>query len=685
VNGEIARRIETEIRPIISSHRHKAPPTNLTSEDLADLAKCWISPEIADAAGLFRVTSVEGRELVGRNGGGDFSGLVFSYIWPPSGQVVLQRLRLDHPPIDAATGKAAHKYLSPHGARNRLYIPPCTAELLTSVQTDIAITEGEKKCLAMWRAACELTNGNGTLSFLPMAVSGVWNWRGTIGIRTNANGERVPEKGVIPDFDCIVWMGRKVTIVFDANAATNDSVRAARRGLAAELTRRGAEVHIADLPSVMGVNGIDDFLAVFGLEKGVALLDQAYRYDWRQELIRSERGKVLPNLANAITALRSAPEWAGALAFDEFSLRVTTVRDIPWGFVAKWSEQDDRLCADWMQHHGIQVSDGEVAKAVETVAREDRAYHPVREYLDNLKWDGIGRLDDWLMLYLGVEQSELARAFGSKWMISAVARVYEPGCKADHVLIVEGPQGAFKSSAFHIIAGDFFTDDVPDLSNKHASLATIGAWIIELPELDAMGRAELSRVKAFMSRATDRFRPPYGRRLIESPRQCVFVGTVNHSEYLRDETGGRRFWPVACGYINLQALRRDRDQLWAEAVARYRKGEHWWLETPAVVQAATEEQEVRYAVDPWEEPISKWLDKNPEPVTTGDLLVSAIQKPAGHWVRGDEMRVAAILRRLGWTKGPREGTGSRRRTYEPPPDRRHTQCSRRRGDEKDDQ
>ena len=194
-------------------------------------------------------------------------------------------------------------------------------------------------------------------------------------------------------------------------------------------------------------------------------------------------------------------------------------------------------------------------------------------------------------------------------------------------------------------------------------MATIGAWVIELPELDAISRAEFSRIKAFMSRAVDRFRPPYGRRLIESPRQCVFVGTVNHGEYLRDETGGRRFWPVTCGQINLEALRRDRDQLWAEAVVRYRKGEHWWLEEPDAVKAAMEEQEFRYSTDPWEEPVAAWLAKGHDAVTTDDVLSNALYKPAGQWTRGDEMRVGAILHRLGWRKGPRRGVGHRRRTY----------------------
>src|SRR5262249_30105315 len=139
--------------------------------------------------------------------------------------------------------------------------------------------------------------------------------------------------------------------------------------------------------------------------------------DWRTDLVRSDRGKVLPVLANGITALRGAPEWVGLLAFDEFSFCVTTLRPTPWGYAGKWDEQCDRLLANWLQHHGIRLSDTEAAKAAEAVGR-DRSYHPVREFLDSLKWDRIGRIDDWLTLYLGVDPSDFVRAVGAKWLIS---------------------------------------------------------------------------------------------------------------------------------------------------------------------------------------------------------------------------------------------------------------------------
>ena len=242
--------------------------------------------------------------------------------------------------------------------------------------------------------------------------------------------------------------------------------------------------------------------------------------------------------------------------------------------------------------------------------------------------------------------------------------IYEPGCQADHVLILEGPQGKGKSTALRILGEPFYSDDIAELGTKDASLGTAGVWIVELPELDAMTRAEVSKIKSFVSRRTDRFRPPYGRRLIEAHRQCVFAGSVNHGEYLKDETGGRRFWPVQCGSINLDTLRRDKDQLWAEAVDRYRKGERWWLDTQELINAATAEQEARYQPDPWEGVIGDWIDGRSE-VTTADVLREALYKQTGQWTRADEIRVGMILRCLNWEPVRRPSAGSRRRVYKP--------------------
>jgi len=176
-----------------------------------------------------------------------------------------------------------------------------------------------------------------------------------------------------------------------------------------------------------------------------------------------------------------------------------------------------------------------------------------------------------------------------------------------------------------------------------------GVWIIELGELDAIGRAEASRIKAFMSRSTDRFRPPYARHLIEVPRESVFAGTVNHDDYLKDETGGRRFWPVRCGRIDISGLQRDRDQLWAEAVVRFHADETWWLDSAELQEAAAVEQRDRYDADAWQSDIEAWLHDR-ESVTLEQVLRECLEKPARECAQTDKVRAARCLRALGWTR-----------------------------------
>lgn len=391
--------------------------------------------------------------------------------------------------------------------------------------------------------------------------------------------------------------------------------------------------------------------------------------DWQARLICNQNGSPKPILANAITALRSAPEWAGVLGFNLFSLGTVALKPAPWATsasCAEWTDHEDRLAADWLQHQGVFVSVEITAQAVQTVAK-DRAFHPVREYLDGLQWDGVQRLSTWISEYLGAEANDYTAAVGARWLISSVARIYQPGAKVDCCLILEGPQGLKKSTALKTIAEPWFSDEIAELGSKDAAMQTRGVWVIEIAELESMNRSEVGKVKAFMSRATDRFRPPYGKRLVESPRQCVFAGSVNHAAYLRDETGGRRFWPVACTNIQIDELKRDRDQLWAEAVSQYRAGVPWWLDTRALNRAAEQEQSDRYEGDPWDELIAPWLESpserrdttgcliepftsNAESVTVADVLTHCIGKRRDLWSQSDKIRVARSLRSLGWER-----------------------------------
>jgi predicted P-loop ATPase len=326
---------------------------------------------------------------------------------------------------------------------------------------------------------------------------------------------------------------------------------------------------------------------------------------WRHALILSPTKTPKAQLSNALTALREAPEWKGVLGCDEFALTIMLLKPPPWlkkednnWTPQRWTDCDDALTANWLQHNDIGVTVPTAATAAETAAR-DNTYHPIRDYLSGLKWDGTKRIANFASKYLGAETSPYHSAISQSFLIAAVARIMRPGCKADYVPIFEGSQDKGKSTAIEILfSSPWFSDDLDQLGTKDAAMQVRVAWGIEIAELSSMTRAEIERVKAFITRKVDRFRPSYGRHVIEVPRQSIFIGSTNNETYLKDETGGRRFWPIACGTIDNKAIEQDRDQLWAEAVASYKAGIPWWLTDKAIIAAARDEQAARYVEDP---------------------------------------------------------------------------------------
>lgn len=373
--------------------------------------------------------------------------------------------------------------------------------------------------------------------------------------------------------------------------------------------------------------------------------------EWHTALLRTASGP-RPVLANAIAALRNAPEWKGVIRRDAFSLVTHAHSATPWGYIGPWHDQQDALTAEWLQQHRIFVNTDTAARAVDTVAA-DNPFHPVRDYLEGLCWDGRNRIKSWLETYVGVPASPFYAAIGARWLISAVARIFEPGAKVDHVLVLEGKQGIGKSSVFRTLAGPWFTDDlgVCELGSKDNLLQLQGVWIVEFSELEALTRSAVARVNAFISRSTDRFRRPYDRRAINAPRQCVFGGSVNRVCYLRDETGARRFWPVECGRIDLDRLDQNRDQLWAEAVQAYRSGHQWWLSAgeTALQTAAELEQQRRYEGDPWDDLVLSWCTGH-ESVSIDEVLERCLEKARPDWTQSDKRRIARILTVAGWQR-----------------------------------
>jgi putative DNA primase/helicase len=386
--------------------------------------------------------------------------------------------------------------------------------------------------------------------------------------------------------------------------------------------------------------------------------------DWREALVyaKTKNGdKIASVVANIITILSCDEPWVGVIGSNTFAGdRETILRSPPWetetapAIAPKrgdtWTDSDDTRAAAYLQRRwSLLITPEAVGAAVRVIAQKN-PFHPVVEYLDSLIWDGTPRVSTWLTAYLGVPANAYSAAVGRWWLVSAVARVRTPGCKADHVIIFEGKQGTRKSTGLSVLAGaHWFSDELPELGSKDSYGALQGRWIIELAELNQLNRAETARAKAFFSATVDHYRPPYARRVITAPRHCVFAGTVNLEHYLKDDTGNRRFWPVSTGEVDIEALGRDRDQIWAEANRLHADGAKWWPSGDEHTMVGGQQDE-RYAADAWESCIEKWVLSRGSDFTVGDVLGGPLGIEPGRWSRADQMRVASCLRRLGCKK-----------------------------------
>lgn len=386
---------------------------------------------------------------------------------------------------------------------------------------------------------------------------------------------------------------------------------------------------------------------------------------WLSLCQKTAAGDPIPNLANAMRALREDPNLSGLFTFDEMAHTPMLARPVP----PKTLQDDDSrmprqvrdtdvtALQEFLQLAGLErLAKDTVHQAVDLRASE-RAFHPVRDYLNSLHWDGSPRLATWLAVYLGAEDKEYTRGIGTMFFILLVARIYQPGCKADYMLVLEGPQGLLKSAACKVIAGEWFSDQLPDIrtEGKDVSQHLRGRWLIEVAEMSAMDKAEAAALKAFITRTVERYRPSYGRREVEEPRQCAFIGTTNADTYLRDSTGGRRFWPVKVGKtgsISIGRLKSDRDQLFAEAVALYQQGAHWWPDATFERQFIAPEQAARYEVDAWEEVISGFLATRVR-TTILEIARDGLHIETPKIGTADQRRISAALEQLSWRRGTR--------------------------------
>jgi len=375
--------------------------------------------------------------------------------------------------------------------------------------------------------------------------------------------------------------------------------------------------------------------------------------DW-QEKLRANKWGYISSPLNIALILENDDAIRHVIAKNEFTEAVEKVQVPPWGGeLGEWKDLDDNRLGMWIEErYGFSPRPAELQMAVVEVADRNRI-HPPREWLDSLQWDGIKRLGSWMHDLLGSEDTEYVRLVGIKFLVMSVARIFEPGCKADNVPIFEGPQGARKSSMLRVLGGSWFTDAPLKIGDKEAYLLMLGSWIIEVAELDALSKAEASASKAFFGASENHYRPWYARRAVKVKRQCIFAGTVNETQYLKDDTGGRRYWPVRVAKIDIPGLEIVRDQLFAEAVAAFRAGVHWWV-TEAERPLFEEQQEERFVGDVYADLINEYLN-SPEGATrsefsTRHFLEHAIKLDRGRWTRAEESRVGRCVAKIGLTK-----------------------------------
>lgn len=361
---------------------------------------------------------------------------------------------------------------------------------------------------------------------------------------------------------------------------------------------------------------------------------------WKGKLQSSSKG-VKKSMTNLMLYLRNLPDLGLTIRWNELASR------------AEWNGRpledadliDVRLILEANDYEPVV---GDVLPAVIRHAREN-AFHPVRDYLRSLKWDGTARLDHWMHLTLGAADTPFVRAVSRKTLIAAVARAFKPGCKVDTVLVLEGPQGIRKSTAIATLFGESLTAESVNLFDQHNKMvmSMMGAWCVELAEFIAIARRDQNTVKGMLSMRSDRVVLPYAKMASDHPRQCIFFGTINPGEsgYLTDSTGNRRYWPVAVTRADVELLADRRDQLWAEARRAFDNGEDWWLteEEEALAQAQVEQ---RQEYDVWSDILADKL--HGQRSITPAAAMEALGIPHERKDRKVELRIAAALKSIGF-------------------------------------
>lgn len=356
-----------------------------------------------------------------------------------------------------------------------------------------------------------------------------------------------------------------------------------------------------------------------------------------------DNGYPRANEHNAYIVIMNHPELHNIAWYDEFHKKIFR---IDGDTKREWGDHDDVNLTRFIQGivgvHSLKLTT--VRSAFLEFCQVQKRNEP-KMWMESLQWDGEERLPMFMADCMGANENEYIRAVSQNLWIAMVARIYRPGCKYDNMIVLIGKQGTFKSTALSIIGGQWFAEVCESITTNNFFMALHGKLMIEIAELDSFNRAETTRIKAVASNPIDRYRSPYERAAKDHPRSCVFVGTTNEEQFLRDYTGGRRFWPVKVGQIRLDIIRDNRNQYFAEAVHKFKAGVTWHN----VPEIATEEQEACRITDEWETLIAQYAHQL-EQVTVTEVLLNACKVDIGRQTKADQWRAGQILRHAGWER-----------------------------------
>ena len=369
--------------------------------------------------------------------------------------------------------------------------------------------------------------------------------------------------------------------------------------------------------------------------------------DWKSRLELSH-GNIRSTITNVVLILENDPKLKGKLRHNDFSGFDTADLDLPWERTGEvWTDKDDANMRAYLENNYNITGKDKVGDALEVVFNRHHS-HPVRAYLNHLKWDGVPRLDRLIIDYIGADDTPINRAMTRKQFAAAVARVMHPGCKYDYCLVMTGGEGIGKSTLLKIMGGEWFSDSLVTTEGKDGMESLRQGWIFELPELASIRKSDVEQVKCFLSKQQDRYRPAYGKRMAVYERQCVFFGTTNRDDFLKGDTGNRRFWvlPVALSKRKVSGdmfaqLKANRDQLWAEAVQRYKDGEKLYLEAEMEREARVIQND--YNIDN-DDPVPGMLDEYLSQKLPPDWYDWSLERRRAFHLSHDPLEAESIVR-----------------------------------------